>query len=131
MPNLSSSTRFTAGRTALGIARLMTVAILSFWGYFIVAHLVGNAGAASRPLVRHDYASFGLMVCSLLGLAIALRRERPGAILTLIAVMLGTLFNWRVLLFPGTLIPMTAVLFLFVSSRRSGNRSSPTERDQV
>ncbi len=109
----------------------MTAAILSFWGYFMVAHLVGNAGAASRALTLRDYTSLGLMVCSLLGLAVSLRWERPGAIITLIAVTLGALFNWRVLLFPGTLIPMAAVLFLFVSSLRNGKLPNPATRDQV
>lgn len=109
----------------------MTGAILSFWGYFMAAHLVGDAGVASRALTLRDYASLGLLVCSLLGLAVALRWERPGAIITLIAVALGALFNWRVLLFPGTLIPMAAVLFLFVSSRRNGEQSNFVLRDHV
>jgi hypothetical protein len=36
-------------------ARLLSALIVLFWGFFMVAHLVGDAGQASRPLTSNDY----------------------------------------------------------------------------
>lgn len=129
MRELPSTTPSTAARTVLWGARLLTVAILCFWGFFIVAHLVGDAGAGNRPLTLRDVASLGLMIASVLGLGAALRWERLGAVVSLVAVVMGAVLNWRVLLFPATLIPMTAVLFLFSSYLRPVQRPNPAVRD--
>lgn len=107
-------------KSILWTARLLTVVVLGFWGFFLIAHLVGDAGASSRPLTAQDIASLGLMIASVLGLGLALKWERNGALLTIVAVMAGAVFNWRVLLFPATLIPITAVLFLIGVYLRTG-----------
>jgi len=58
------------------------------------------------------------MIASLCGLATALKWERSGATLALIAVAIGAVLNWKVLLFPAILIPVAAVLFLVHSHLR-------------
>lgn len=103
-------------------ARALSVLILLFWGFFLVAHVTGEAGRASRPLGAGDYAGLAALGASLAGLALAWRREAAGAALTLAAVSVGALVNWRVLLFPGTLIPLAAALYLWSwwASREGG-----------
>lgn len=93
-------------------ARSLSALILLFWGFFIVAHLVGDAGRASRPLNTNDYLIMTTLGISLTGLGLAWKWELAGGLLTLGAVLLCALTNWRVLVFPGTLIPVTACLFL-------------------
>lgn len=106
----------TSATAVLWSARILTVAILCFWGYFIVAHWLGDAGAASRALTLRDYAGLAMMVTSLVGLGVALKKERLGAGITLAAVAMGALLNWRTLLFPAALIPVTALLFLLAAT---------------
>jgi hypothetical protein len=113
MRNATSST--IVSPTILWGARILTVVILSFWGFFIIAHLWGNAGASSRGLMFEDYASLSAIVASLLGLGLSFKWERVGATIALTAVAIGAVMNWKVLLFPGTLIPITAALFLLHS----------------
>jgi hypothetical protein len=96
-------------------ARVLTCAILLFWLFFIAAHLLGEDGARSRALTVNDYTSLAAMVASLLGLALALKWDRFGAAVTLAAVAIGALVNWKVLLFPPVLIPIAAGLFLVKS----------------
>jgi len=101
--------------TTIGVrwsARILSALILLFWGFFIVAHLVGDEGRSSRPLTTNDYIGLAAMVISLAGLGVAWKWELIGAATTLIAVLIGALANWRVLAFPGTLIPLAASLFL-------------------
>lgn len=93
-------------------ARLLSALILAFWGFFIVANFVGDAERATRPLNTADYVIMTTLGFSLAGLAVAWKWERAGGLLTLCAVTLCALVNWRVLVFPGLLIPVTACLFL-------------------
>jgi len=86
--------------------------ILGIWLFFIVAHLFGDAGAPSRPLTYGDYGILTAMVVSLIGLGLALKWVRFGAALTLVAVAFEALLNWKVLLLPPGLIPITAGLFV-------------------
>ena len=104
LPPLNTALRWSA--------RLLSALLLLFWGYFIVANLVGEAERASRPLNINDYFMLTTMMLSLVGLGVAWKWELTGGLLTLGAVLLGALVNWRVLVFPGTLIPLTACLFL-------------------
>jgi hypothetical protein len=114
-----------ASQVLLCIARILAVAILFVWGFFCVAHLLGDAGTADRALVPRDYGILVAMVSSLVGLGLALKWERLGAILTLAAVAVGAMLNWKVLLFPGILIPLAALLFLLHSHWRSSARPTP------
>jgi hypothetical protein len=93
-------------------ARLLSGLILLFWGFFLAAHLLGDEGRASRPLTAADYAIVASIVTALAGLAVSWRWELAGAVTTLLAIAVCTALNWKVLIFPGTLIPVTALLFL-------------------
>lgn len=93
-------------------ARMLSVPILLFWGFMLIAHVVGDEGRPSRPLVWGDYAILTALVASLVGLAVAWKWEPLGAALTLAAVLACAFINWRVLVFPGTLIPIAGLLFL-------------------
>ena len=94
------------------VARALTGLILLSWGFFMVAHLFGEEGRSSRPLAANDYIGLTAMVASLVGLAVAWKWEVTGGAITLIAVLIGAVVNWRVLTFPGTIIPIVAVMFL-------------------
>jgi hypothetical protein len=93
-------------------ARLLSSLILLFWGWFLLAHLFGEAGQSSRPLTTPDYVGLTALLVSLVGLAVAWKDELVGGALTLAAVGIGAFINWRVLAFPATLIPVAAVGFL-------------------
>lgn len=109
-------------------ARGLGVLILLFWGFFLIAHLAGAEGRASRPLTRGDHLVLSALLVSLAGLALAWKRERAGAAVTLAAVAACAAFNWKVLLFPCALIPAAAALHLLswwagaASRRRAGAR---------
>jgi hypothetical protein len=93
-------------------ARILSGVLLLCFGFFLVAHLLGDEGRASRPLTWEDYFGMASLLVSLAGLALAWRWELAGAALTLAAAALGAALNWKVLFFPMLLIPLTAVLFL-------------------
>jgi hypothetical protein len=97
--------------------------ILGFWGFFIVAHLVGDAGAPSRPLRFGDYLVVSTMGVSLLGLGLALRWEKLGAGLALTAAAISVLVSWKLLFFPPAFVP--ALLFLCHSQLAESARRSP------
>ena len=92
-------------------ARVLTCLIVLFYGFFLVAHVVGDADRSSRPLNWSDYVILTTLIVSLVGLLLAWKWERAGATITLIAIILCALANWKVLIFPGTLIPLTALLY--------------------
>ena len=93
-------------------ARILSGMLLLFFGFFLIAHLIGDAGRASRPLTWEDYFGLASLSVSLAGLAVAWKWERTGAVITLAAMAACAAVNWKVLLFPTLLIPLTAVLFL-------------------
>jgi len=92
-------------------ARTLSALVLLFWGFFLVAHLLGGSAAAARDLTIHDYAILGSLCVSLAGLAVAWRWELAGGAVALAAIAVCAALNWRVLVFPGTLIPIAALLF--------------------
>ena len=91
---------------------MISVPLMLFWGWFLIAHLLGEGGQPSRPLVANDYAILSAVVVSLAGLVVAWKWELAGGILALAAVSAGALVNWKVVVFPRALIPVAAVLFL-------------------
>jgi hypothetical protein len=93
-------------------ARILSAFILLFWGWFLLAHLFGEAGRPSRPLVTNDYVGLTAIVGSLVGVAIAWKWELAGGLLTLAAIFIGAFVNWRVLISPGILIAVDGLLFL-------------------
>ena len=92
-------------------ARILTCLLVLFYGFFLIAHLVGDQGRPTRPLVWQDYVILTSLVISLVGLLLAWKWERIGAAITLLAIVICALVNWQVLIFPGTLIPLTALLY--------------------
>ncbi len=92
-------------------ARILSGLIVLFFGLFLVAHLIGDQGRASRPLAWSDYVILVTVVVSLVGLLLAWKWEFAGAAIALIAILVCAVVNWRVLVFPGALIPITSVLY--------------------
>jgi len=101
-------------------ARTLSGLIVLFFGFFLVAHLVGDQGQASRPLVWGDYVILATLIVSLVGLLLAWKWEFAGAAIALIAILACAVVNWRILVSPGALIPIVAVLYLLSSRLRSG-----------
>jgi hypothetical protein len=110
-------------------ARILSSVILLFWGWLLLAHVVGEEGGDSRPLVIGDYVVLTATVVSLVGLAVAWKWELVGGILTLAATLIAAFVNWRVLTFPCVLIAIAGLLFLICSlagsfPRRLGSDSA-------
>jgi hypothetical protein len=59
-----------------------------------------------------------MVVASLLGLGLAMKWHRLGAVTTIVAVAIGAVFNWQLVVFPYAIIPVAAVLFLVSSYLR-------------
>jgi hypothetical protein len=93
-------------------ARSFSVLILAFWGFFIVAHLLGDAGRPSRPLVVRDYALITAMLAWLAGLALAWRHELIGAVTALAAIAVAACLNPWAVAGLGVLPLAAALLFL-------------------
>ena len=106
------------------IARALSGLLVLFFGFFLLAHFFGDQGRPSRPMVWNDYVILASVISSLVGLLLAWKRELAGASLTLLAIAVCAAVNWKVLVFPGALIPLTAVLYLFAwwMSHSSANR---------
>lgn len=94
------------------IARILGSLIVFFFGFFLIAHLIGDQGRASRPLVWNDYVILVTLVVSLVGLLLAWKWEFAGAALALIAILACAAVNWRILVSPGALIPISCLLYL-------------------
>ena len=112
--------------TVRWIARILSGFILLFWGFFMVAHLVGGAGQASRALTTSDRLGFTMMLLSLFGLGIAWRWELIGAGITLAATLILALLNPHAVTGLGLLPPITALGFLFCWW---GRQASHNEKD--
>lgn len=99
-------------KTVRWLARMVSAAILLFWGFFLTAHLTGHEATASRPLTLSDSIILAAMGISLLGLAVAWKWELTGALMTLAGCVILAVVNWRILASPYLLWPVAAVLFL-------------------
>lgn len=104
-------------------ARSFSLLILVFWGFFIVAHLIGDAGQSSRPLVARDAAQIAAMLFGLAGLALAWRYELAGAVVTLASAAVAACLNPRAVTGLAVL-PLVAAL-LFLVAWRIGRAASP------
>ena len=93
-------------------ARILSGVIVLFFGFFLVAHLLGDQGQATRPLAWGDYVILATLVVSLVGLLVAWKWEFAGAAIALIAILACAVVNWRIMVSPGALIPLTSVLYL-------------------
>jgi hypothetical protein len=103
------------------IARTLSVLILLFWGYFIVAHIFGTAAQSSRPLTANDSVQFAMVVFWLVGLALAWRWELAGAVMALAAAIIGGLINPLAVTL-GLVPSIPAVLFLVCWWRSRASR---------
>ena len=105
-------------------ARILSGLVVLFFGFFLLAHLIGAQGQASRPLVWSDYAILATLVVSLLSLLLAWKWELAGSAIALITILACAVLNWRVLVFPGAFIPVSALLYLLSwwTCRTSRNR---------
>jgi hypothetical protein len=113
------------------LARIFSSMIFLFWGFLIIGHLVGEQGQSSHPLTSQDYLILASLIVALVGLAIAWRWELVGASISILGLVVCAFFNWKVVLFPGTLIPLTAVLFLSSSLLLSYSRNGLIQSDQI
>jgi hypothetical protein len=111
-------------------ARALSGLLLLFWGFFLIAHLFGEEGHATRPLVWNDYLVLSALLASLAGLALAWKWERAGAAVTLAAVAVCAAVNWKVLIFPGALIPVAAVLHLLSWRARRSSQHANAARSE-
>lgn len=93
-------------------ARILSGLIVLFFGFFLVAHSIGDQGQASRPLVWGDYLILATLVVSLAGLLLAWKWEFAGAAIALIAILVCAVMNWRIMVSPGVLIPISSLLYL-------------------
>ncbi|SRR6266576_2123674 len=93
-------------------ARILSAMIFVVWGVFLIAHFLGHADDSTRSLNLSDYSMLATLISSMVGLAVAWRWEFAGAAIALVSIGLCAVVNWRVVVFPGLLIPATAVLFL-------------------
>ena len=92
-------------------ARVLSGLIVLFFGFFLIAHLIGDQGRPSRPMMWNDYVIITTLVIALVGLLLSWKSEFAGAVVTLIAIAVCAALNWKVLV-PGALIPITAVLYM-------------------
>lgn len=106
------------------IPRVFSGLILLTVGGFMLAYFVGGEESSSRTLVLADYLGLTALVASLVGLAVAWKRERLGAAITLVSVGVGIACNWHVITFPLVLIPIAAILFLLCALLKA-NASIP------
>lgn len=97
--------------STLWIARILSLAIILFWGYFTIAHIIGSSEPQPQ-LATSDYFALTFLAATILGLAIAWKWQLAGACISLVSFTLLAIINWKVLLFPSTLIPVTGLLFL-------------------
>ena len=93
-------------------ARILSGLIVLFFGVFLVAHLIGDQGRPTRALAWGDYLILTTLVVALVGLLLAWKWEFAGAALTLVAILVCAVVNWRILVSPGALIPISSVLYL-------------------
>lgn len=105
-------------------ARVTSGLVVLFFGFFLVAHVFGDQGSASRALTWSDYVILATLVVSLAGLLFAWKWEFAGGVIALIAITVCAVVNWRVLVFPGALIPISAVLYLITWWIRHASRNS-------
>ncbi len=95
-------------------ARILSAAILLFWGWFLIAHLLSEEGLFSRAPapVLADYIGLTAMGIALLGLALAWKWELLGGLMAILAYVILAVVNLGGLGGPFILWPITAVLFL-------------------
>lgn len=103
-------------------ARILSAPILLFWGFMLMAHLVGDAAEPSRPLTLNDSAQLCAMLLWLLSLALAWRWEFVAGGVTLTAALMGALLNPNTVTL-AVIAAVPALLFLFCGWMTKPSRS--------
>jgi uncharacterized membrane protein (GlpM family) len=112
-------------------ARILSGLIVLFFGFFLVAHLIGDQGRPTRAVAWGDYVILATLVASLVGLLLAWKWEFAGAAVTLVAILVCAIVNWRILVSPGALILISSLLYLIswwisgASRNHSHTKSAP------
>ena len=110
--NVSSSLSSRVSKAIRWIARVLSALIILFWGFMIVAHVVGGSNSQGSPLTINDNLKLILMVIYLIGLVIAWKWEVAGATVVLVAFAGNAILGIDIFSFPLILVPITACLFL-------------------
>lgn len=105
-------------------ARIMSLAIILFWGFFILMYTFGPE--RSLPKNLPDAIAFTAMLVTLASLAAAWKWERAGSLIALAAVLVQGIINWKIFLAPSILMPITALLFLICGWL--SNRADPVKQ---
>ena len=110
---MSPKTRRPHSSVATVAAKFLSGLVLMFIGGFMIAYFVGGEESSNpESATAADLLGLAALIASLVGLALAWKWPRLGSSVTLVAVIVGTVINWRVLMFPLCLIPIAAILFL-------------------
>ena len=96
-------------------ARIVSVGVIIFWGFFALLHMIGGEQSSGQPLSTEDVLLFVLMGSWLAGLAIAWKWERVGGFIVVIAYGLSIVINPMMLSFPFLLIPLAGLSFVLAS----------------
>lgn len=94
------------------VARVISIPVLLYCGFFLVANFIGLNEPPSLPHNTRDFLGLTALVVSLAGLAVAWKWEFAGAAATLVAVVIGIVINPIGVFSLLALIPIDAVLFL-------------------
>ena len=86
-------------------ARILSGLIVLFFGFFLVAHLLGDQGGPTRPLVWGDYVILTTLIVSLFGLIVAWKWRFTGAAIALVAILACALVNLENPDLPGNAHP--------------------------
>ncbi|MCB1122956.1 MAG: hypothetical protein KJT03_15480 [Verrucomicrobiae bacterium] len=105
----------TPKTTPRPLARLLSILILSASFLLVVGDLLDRTQIFSQFLYSGDYLSLALCGVALGGLVLAWRWELVGGLVVLLAVALFSWDHFWVVLFPGTLVPITGLLFVLSS----------------
>lgn len=106
------------------VARVISVPVLLYCGFFLVANLIGINEPPSLPHNMRDFIGLTALIVSLAGLVVAWKWEVAGAAVTLVAVLIGIVINPIGLLSWLAAIPVDALLFLLCGWMSRTGRSS-------
>ena len=110
--NVPSSLSRRGSKVIRWVARVLSALIILFWGFMIVADVVGGWNSQGPPLTMNDNLKLILMGIYLIGLVIAWKWEVAGATVVLVAFAGNAILGIDIFSFPLILVPITACLFL-------------------
>lgn len=93
-------------------ARALSALVILFWGFFLLADVLGGGEGTSLSLGLRDYVGLAAMGAWLVGLAVAWKWELIGGVTALVAFMISGVANMSVFSLPFWVIPAAAGFFL-------------------